>query len=282
MKIITRKLPKDHNLFLFGDDHEGSLLRHDDGWNQLCDMMHSEYDGCSHNYGIHHGDPIEAIMVDDKRYDLVTVKEPIPMRQVEAAKENLKSIKGKVLAMCEGNHPLKLWRFGDLTRAICEPLGIEYGTWMFKMVVQDLKGNTMYKSLHTHGRKSITSTADDPQRRLTNAELILKRHLKFKAGDVSLSCKGHVHKLIVCEPQPELYITDDGRKTRQAYTELDQTAPYIHPDMQWYVATGSFLKTYGDGISGYAEIAEYDPVELGFAVARVRDRRIVGVDKVYL
>jgi len=282
MRIITRRLPKDHNLFLFGDDHEGSVLRHDDGWEQLCHVMLSEYAGCKHNYGIHHGDPIEAIMIDDKHYDPLTCKEPIPLLQVEAEKRNLKPIAHITIAMCQGNHTLKLWRFGDLTRAICEPLGIEYGTWMFKLVVLDTKGNLMYKSLHTHGRKGITSTADDPQRRLTNAKLILKRHLKFKAGDVSLSCKGHTHRLLVCEPQSELYITDDGNRTKQAYTELDQTAPWIHPDLQWYVNTGSFLKTFGDGISGYAEIAEYDPVELGFAVARIRDRKIVGVDKVYL
>ena len=284
MRIITRKLPVNHNLFLFGDDHEGTILRHDEGWEQLCNMMESEYDGCKSNYGIHHGDPIEAIMTDDPRYDMDTVKEPIPLKQVEAAKKNLNPIKRKVIAMCEGNHPLKLHRFGALTRAICEPLGVEYGTWSFKLVARDARGSLMYKSFHTHGRKSITSTADDVQRRKTNRELILKRHLKFKMGDVALAAKGHSHQLIVCEPQSELYMTDDGDVVRKAYTaqEIDHTAPYIHPDSRFFVNTGSFLRLYGDGVSGYAEIGEYDPIEIGFAVAKIRDRKIVGVDKVRL
>ena len=58
--------------------------------------------------------------------------------------------------------------------------------------------------------------------------------------------------------------------------------PYIHPDHRWYCNTGSFLRLYGMGISSYAEIGEYDPVELGFCVARVRDRIIQGIDKVVL
>ena len=55
---------------------------------------------------------------------------------------------------------------------------------------------------------------------------------------------------------------------------------YIHPDHRWYVSAGSFLKLYEEGVSGYAEIGEYDPVELGFAIARVRNQKIVWVDKV--
>ena len=62
-------MPANFNLFLFGDDHEGTLLRHDTGWHKLCDMMNSEYEGVSANFGVHHGDHLEAILVDDYRFD---------------------------------------------------------------------------------------------------------------------------------------------------------------------------------------------------------------------
>ena len=286
MKIITKKLPANHNLFLFGDDHEGTTLRHNKGWEKLLNMMHSEYEGVpgKHNYGWDHGDPIEGIMIDDPRYHPDCIKDSLPMDQLNNAIKNRKPIAHKILGMNEGNHPLKLWRFGPFTQRICEKLNIPFATWSAKLVARDSRGQLMYKSFHTHGRKSITSTADDPKRRLVNQRLILKRHLKFKMGDCILMCKGHVHKLIICGPESELYITDDGEKVQQGYTSdhVSQTDDFIHPDHRWYVATGSFLRLYGQDVSGYAEIGEYDPIELGFAIAKIRDRKLRGIDPILL
>ena len=39
---------------------------------------------------------------------------------------------------------------------------------------------------------------------------------------------------------------------------------------------------FGDGISGYAEKAEYDPVELGFLILKVRNKKIVELEPYYL
>jgi len=181
LRIITKRLPSNHNLFLFGDDHEGTTLRHRKGWQKLINMMHSEYEGCKANYGWHHGDPIEAIMVDDRRYHPDTVSGeggiPLPLNQMEQAIKNIEPIAHMVLGMNESNHPLKLWRFGNITKEICERLKIPYATWSAKAVIRTTHGQLMYKSFHTHGRKSITSTADDPKRRTVNQRLILKRHL---------------------------------------------------------------------------------------------------------
>ena len=63
----------------------------------------------------------------------------------------------------------------------------------------------------------------------------------------------------------------------QHYTGYDQNAPYIHPDNRWYVNTGSFCRLYVEGVSGYAERAGYDPMEIGFPVLRVRDGKIQGI-----
>ena len=56
MRLLTRQLPKDHNLFLFGDLHIGSTLFSEDGFNRMCEMMMASYKSCSNNYGICHGD----------------------------------------------------------------------------------------------------------------------------------------------------------------------------------------------------------------------------------
>ncbi len=282
MKLLSKILPRDHNLFFFGDLHDGSVLSSKHGWERLIDMMHSEYEGCSNNYGSEGGDDIEAIMVDDKRFDPEKLTQPLPLEQIDRAVELRQPIKDMMICKLMGNHERKLWRFGDITEAICKKLEVPYGTYTAKIIIKDKHGRLMYKIYVTHGFKNITSTADDPKRRQVHKQLILKRQLKFKAGDCAVMIKHHTHKLIVCKPESELYLTDDGEKIKQAYTGFTQSGNYIHPDARWYGNAGSFLKLYGKGISGYAEIMEYDPTELGFLILRCRDRHIVGLDPIYL
>jgi hypothetical protein len=208
--------------------------------------------------------------------------DPLPLRQAQAAIERRKDIAPKLLYMLEGNHNRSLWRFGNLTDFICQGLGIEYGTYTTKLTVVTQDNKLMYKLFHTHGSKTITSTADDPKRRKANMELILKRQLRDKAGDCAVMAKGHAHKLLVTEPEKGLYLTDSGGKIKQNYTHWGQTENYIHPDARWYGCTGSMLRLYLDGISGYAEVAEYDPVEIGCLVLIVRDRQIMELRKIVL
>jgi len=281
MQLLTKVLPNNHNIFLFGDKHDGSVLSFDKGWNQLSDMMNSEYDGCSNNYGVDVGDCIEAIMVDDSRFSEDKLTEARPLAQVKMAVKRRKPIAHMLLTILMGNHERKQWRFGNLTKEeICEQLGVDYGTYTCKISIKDKRDKLLYKLYATHGFRNISSTADDPKRRRVNMQLILKRHLKFKAGDCAVMVKGHTHKLMVCKPEAELYLTDDGKRLKQHYTSWGQNENYIHPDARWYGNTGSFLRLHGEGISGYAEIMEYDPVELGFLVLKVRGQKIVSLDTV--
>ena len=70
--------------------------------------------------------------------------------------------------------------------------------------------------------------------------------------------------------------------SKRHYTKLDQTSSDIPPDMRWYGCAGTFMKLYEDGYSGYAEVAEYDPTEIGFLVLKVRGGKIVDLKKHYL
>ena len=106
--------------------------------------------------------------------------------------------------------------------------------------------------------------------------------MRDKAADCAVMIKHHVHKLIVAKPDAALYLTDDGKAIKQHYTESGQNQQYIHPDHRWYGCAGSFMRLYEDGMSGYAEIAEYDPTELGWLVTKVRNKKIVAVEPYYL
>jgi len=137
MIVIEKKVPKDFNLFLFGDAHVGSSLFSRKSFNKFVDMVWSPYGGLdpNRNFAIDHGDCIEAIMVDDPRYHPENCfnddgeKIPYPMKQIKDYVELLTPIKEKMIVILDGNHPMKLWRFTNLTRYACEELGVPYGTF---------------------------------------------------------------------------------------------------------------------------------------------------------
>lgn len=284
MQLITKTLPRDHNLFLFGDTHLGSRLCHLSGIEQLIDAMRSPaYDlPASANFGIHHSDAIEGILIDDPRYNPSTCPQPFALQQVDDFVELMQPIKNKIIVMLYGNHEIKLWKFGNLSAEISKRLGISYGTFSCRLTYLDPYGQLMYKHFATHGHKPINSTAEPHFRRESNMKLILKRHLEPFGGDCALNSKGHTHRLLIMRPYEELYLSDDQEKVHQHYTRLDQTSSYIHPDARWYVNTGAFYKLYELGVSSYAEEAEYPPIQLGYAVVKVRDGIIRDIEKVYV
>lgn len=300
MQLIQQTVQANFNLFLFGDDHEGSVLTYRKGREKLFDMLESPWGGLTakHNYGWHHGDHIEAITVDDKRYDPKTCKQAIPDEQNETWIEIWKPVRNKLVGLSEGNHPWKLFKYGNLTQRACHALGINYGGWMTKVSWVDNHGKLILKTFHTHGARSITSISPDPVRRKANKLHALKRQLQDLAGDTVLMSKGHTHQILIGKPEPEVYLIDDGNTIKQAYTNRqslnvyfplgigtkgqEEMTGYIHPDYRYYCNTGSFLKSMTEGVTSYAEAREYSPVELGFAIAEIRDRQIVDIKKVVL
>jgi len=283
MILLKQIVPKDFNLFLYGDDHEGSVLRHKEGWNKLIDMILSPYGDlpASCNFAVDHGDIVEALCTDDPRYDASTTSLNVT-KQIKQAVKNREKIKKKLVVILDGNHPRRLKNFGEITSDICEELGVPFGTWSAKINYSTKNGDFLFKHHCVHGSRTITSTADDPKRRLANMELILKRLLKDIWGDCLVQSMGHTHKLLTPEPVNSLYLTDGGGKIKQNYTKrkgINKTE-YIHPDHRWYVNTGAFYKLFENGVTSYAEVAGYSPIELGFAVARFRDGDIERIDRI--
>jgi hypothetical protein len=285
MELLTKKVPVNFNYFLFGDDHEGSVFRNDQGWIQLIDHMRSKIDGmpASTNLGLDHGDVIDAIDPKDPRYSASTEKGFI-LEQIEAAKKNRIAIKDQLVVILLGNHELKKWNYGNITRNICEALGVRYGGWSCKITFKTRAGGYLFKHYAIHGRKTITSTADDPKRRRTNKLLSLKRQLKGKCADAVLMSKGHTHWCDRLKPETDVYFGDDGKDIYTATTSADHTAEYIHPDLRWYVNTGSFLgqQKANSGLTGYAEVAEYDPMRCGYQLCKVRSGVIQSIEPVWV
>ncbi len=279
MKILTINVPRTHNFYLVSDTHEGSRLQHTDGLLQTIDNIKKDKKAV----WAHLGDEIEAITVDDPRYHRSTENpgSALPLDQCNAVVDMFAPIKKKGKVWLDGNHPLKLRRFGELTKdVVCKNLGIEHGTYTCKLHVCDMKGNLMYKMFLSHGFRSINSTVADPADRKAAMLRSLKRGFRHKASDCLIMAMGHTHKLLVNPPAPELYLTDDGENIKGKYTSSSQTAEIINPDLRWYVNTGSFYKLYELGVSGYAEQAGYDPNELGHAIVRVENGIVQTVDTV--
>jgi hypothetical protein len=230
------------------------------------------------------GDAIEGYWIDDPRYTPATLKaDPLAQQKsIEKILENPAKYK-RLITLMYGNHEHALLRkVGNITRSTCEHLNIPYGGFTCVVSFAD-KFGTQFKGFFTHGRKLIRSIADDPLRRIANEKLQLKQHLKNKAGDCLIMAKGHTHRLIVAEPQSQLFlVTDPDIKQKYTHNPPFGKGGYIHPDHRWYINTGSYLRTFGEGVESYSELGEYDPIEMGYVIVKVEDRQVVDVKRVVL
>jgi hypothetical protein len=286
MKLLTQYVPKNWRLYVLGDLHAGTVMFHESAFVKAIGSIKRDPNARV----ILQGDMVEAIAVDDKRfqYDSHDPEKATPRMQEEYLIKVLAPIKDKIVAILMGNHEYKLKNYTDITHNICNGIGIpeRNGTYTCKVnfVNEDTQAS-QFKGFFTHGSRNISTSADDPVRQESNLKLSLKRLLKDKAGDCLVMARGHSHKLILSEPEKRLYLTDDGKDIEQHYTKSRDISGggYIHPDHRYYICSGSFLKLYGpSGVSGYAERAEYDPVELGYVKLSVRNNEIVKAEKVII
>jgi hypothetical protein len=280
MERLYKEIPSTSEIVCMGDTHIGSALCHTSGIKRAIDYV-SKSPNC---YWLHMGDWIEAIATDDPRFSSESTSEPIPLRQAKVAVEMFKPIADKCLFGGYGNHELKLHRFGDLTAYICENLNIPKGGYTTRLTLTaDKKKMFTIYAWHGPARGMISSNAKDYEQRQANLKASLKLKMKYKNSDCAVMLMGHVHKLISVTPTYQLYLYDAGpRGLVQGYLSGKQTGEFIDPDLRWYGCTGAFLKLYKDGITGYAEIGGYDPVELGYLLLKIKDGQIEALDRIVI
>jgi hypothetical protein len=238
-----------------------------------------------HGYAGHMGDFIEAININDNRFDF-TSKDPIPLRQAKRAVSVLSPIASRLRFGLLGNHEYTLMRFGNFAQYICDELSrknkntVIYGSYSSVVNVYDKHG-LMYRMFVSHGY-TLSSAAKDPIQRKANLMANLKRKLEGKNGQAVIMAMGHCHKLISVEPDELYFKQEDGKLKGRYLTHVMGDVGYIPPEQRYYFATGAFSRLYtdetdtdGTPVSGYAERAGYDPVELGYVKWQVEDRQIV-------
>jgi hypothetical protein len=271
MQIIAIPSCSDINYYLASDFHEGNVAQARNDVDRLILTIQDDPIGRTSLLG----DLMEAFWIDDPRYDQDTAI-TTPLKQRKLLIDKLSPIQGKIDTILMGNHERKLLnKVGNITQDICEQLKVTYGTYSSKLEFTD-----GFKFFITHGARAISSVSPDPIRRKAYMEFTLKRHLEGKAGDCIVMAKGHCHKLLVAEPLPQLYLITEKGKLKQGYTKPGAKDIYIPPEHRWYVSTGSFLRTQILGVSTYSEVYEYDPVEMGYCIVRIRDKKVVNVERV--
>lgn len=300
-------LPADWNLFLVGDLHLGTVLHYHKGLLKLFDMLDGSYTGIEYpQYGglpsnrnriAYHGDQMECITIDDKRFSVETSI----MGQILALKQEclraLSPYKKKTLFVLKGNHEDHIINpYGDITAELCSEMGVDYGSYTCVATYKDKNGNTQFRHFATHGGGVINSQAKDPEQAHANRLATLKNKLKDQMDSCFLQSMGHMHQLLILPPHRKLSLKVKGGELKQSYTSeylrdgenWRQDLDYIHPDHRWYINTGSFYRLYADPVkvgesviypTSYAEKRGLKPTELGFAVALIRDNKLVGVEK---
>lgn len=287
MELIQRTMPRDYVLIDSSDYHYGSLNCSRDKIKEMVNKVATR----KNHFLINKGDSIEAILPNDKRYAScgIDIKENLlsPAQQADAVVKDFLPIKDKILAWGFGNHEYKLLNTMDFGRYIAAQLQVPYGAYAFKFTATDRNKRLMHKMFFTHGYGNINSSAKDDIQKLANRKASLKHKLcKAGFGDcIYMSC-GHNHQLLVVEPTAEgkLFLTDDGHGIKQHYHVLaEQNASYIPPDSRWYGCSGSFLRLYstpGTYAISYAEVAGYEPSEIGWLEVHVQDGNVVKVEKI--
>ena len=216
MQLLNAKVPVGSwNLWDIGDFHVGSTTFHEEGFLEIREQIIE--DGSARV--VVGGDLIEAITIDDRRFDMET-NDPalrLPLQQCEKVVELLEPIKKKIVCVLEGNHERKLRKYGYLVRdVICRELGIvdKYGTSSAKISYTDKHG-LQFKHYTIHGFTKISSKAKDPIQRIANMKASAKDKMQRKAGDCGLMTRHHNHLLYTIEPHRELYVVDDGDSIKQ-------------------------------------------------------------------
>jgi Calcineurin-like phosphoesterase len=279
MQLLNIEIGRECNIYQLGDIHWGTIFCHEKGFMRAIEDIGKD----KLAKVVLVGDLIEAIAVDDPRYDSDTNKEPVPFIQAQEMVNILKPIKKKIVAILKGNHELRLVKYLNVSAYIAKELGVDYGTWTSKIQFMDKKGKHIFKGYFAHGdmkRSIMQSNSGDPIQRQANEKAMLKRLMFSKAGDCLYMGCGHYHKLITIPPSEELYLTDNGEEIHQSY-RVYSGEHYIHPDLRFYGCSGAFYKQFMIGHDSYSEMHGYRPTELGYLVLRVSDR-LQGVEKVYI
>jgi len=285
MELLDFNIPLDCKIFDASDLHSGPHGYNREAFNKLLDEVEND-----NNARLFlKGDLVDCITPSDSRFSSHSVDITNGHRNAQDHADlliaDLKRVAHKILFLQWGNHEFKIANTFDITKYMCKELDVKFGGYIAVATFRnDSRRGHLFKILATHGRKSISSLAKDPIQSEANMKASLKKHLdSMRFTDCIYQTMGHAHKLIVVEPtiNKEVMLTTTTKNIKQDYrSPVPQNSKYIPSECRYFVCSGTFLKTFApSGLTNYAEMAQYGPVELGCAEIVVQDGAIVNVKK---
>jgi len=251
-------------LYVCGDWHVGARGCDYDMLNRTARHILKDKDG----YVMVLGDMAECIKKADRRSDSNAIH-PMFTRdlgnlignQERYCRKLLKPLAeaGKILCLMDGNHE-RTFELNDdvsITRNLCEDLGVPYGgyscvySWTFRLhASQKTKPIGRRIVIHAiHGRGG-------GRRRGSKLNKLEDQEQIVEGCDIY--ARGHAHHKI----------TD--RDTAVGVRFAKSGKPFVQQRRIALVECGSYLRTLEEGVTSYAEVAEYKPVDLGAVFVEIQ------------
>ena len=279
-------VPKDCRIYATSDHHVGARAWHKEAHEEFVETVKQDPIG----YWIDNGDGIEGKPTKSKHFDPNSLRPT--MMTIEAQVDEWCRIHAPIADKClskgKGNHDIYLEPDINITKLVCDRLGLPeggYQTWI------DLG---FLRIFAYHGRRNMPRGAKDSIQRDANQRAWLKRTLEDLAGNCHVMLHGHVRTLHVQPPIDQLALLARGTsvrarhffqptqtvKTKDPATGKVDSREFIPPESRWYAVTGTFRRSGGFGYTDYAEIGGYSPGNIGYQVIHVQDGVVQDIEPV--
>lgn len=276
MRVFDIPICNDTNIFNISDAHIGTRSRAINMWLKMVNMVHSSYDGLppGRNKVVDYGDFMEAIKPSDPRWEIYGTKHRYILEQKNIARRDYLEFGDHLIGVVEGNHPWELRNvIGYLTKDLCEEdlkrYKVKYLGWTGLLNYVFRNGNTL-KHVYHHGFGTLNSAAVDPEQRKAALHIGLRKKCRnIEIDGCHIYAMGHTHKLLCAPP-----VVENVDAIRGDVVRMDE----IITDPRWCINTGSFFRTRKIGFDSYGEIKGYKSTDIGFAILKIRDQKVAGVD----
>lgn len=294
---VSDNMPGSYEIVFGGDEHcfvEGFA------WS-LAEATKGYIKSKKHCYWTSHGDQIDFMNPQDKRYKLPYLKnqdgdirdKPTFQRaqdQWEGFITYFNEIGDKCLEVGLGNHECRpgIVNVVNVAEVIADAFGCDWGTPMTHM------NFGQFRAFLWHPFKfNMNLKAGDPAQRYTNECMRIKRAMRFKPGspESEVSVMSHVHKIRINPPQcgHQVLLSRGKNKKLKGFHPTPQKIHdpvtkqwYYHEDHRWFASTGALFGQYVDNDYTYPETMDYDPVDLGWIKAVVKNDKFMGLEEVIL
>ena len=292
---VSDKLPSNCRIVVGGDEH----FRVPGFADGTAEAEKRYIRAHKHTYWLSLGDQIDFMNPQDKRFRLrlqrkkgVDPKDPWQSRplfdraqdQWEGFLDYFDSIGDKCLSVSIGNHEDRIMNMVNVAALIAKKWNCD---WATPMSILKLPGFSMW--LWHPFRFSMNLSAGDPQQRLANECMRIRRAMRYKPGSpqCQISVMAHIHKIRISGPQiSNILHVVDKKGTDELGTLYPTPQPsidpktgqeYWHEDHKWFCSTGALFGSAVEDDYTYQETHNYDPTELGWLVVHIKNDKLVDV-----